>query len=83
MYSNLDMPHTDTFQPCTSLTAHIPKPEEAAVQCVPEQIEKIEETFPDETATFSLSLANNNTIGTANAKGTERQAKGANYWAGY
>lgn len=40
-------------------------------------------TFPDEMATFSVSFANNNTIGTPNTKGTEKQAKGANYWAGY
>ena len=70
------MPHMETFQPCTSLAAHIPKPEEAAVQRVSKQIEKIEEIFPDGTATFSLPSANNNTTGTTNAKGTKAGQRG-------
>lgn len=32
--------------------------------------------FPDGTAIFSVSLANNNTTGALNAVGTEKQAKG-------
>lgn len=40
-------------------------------------------TFPDGTATLTVSLANDNTPTTTDAIGTQKQANRPNYWARY